>query len=87
MAVLNDIRNVYYVLAVGSEQLTTTGNYATITSYNNTGFGFVNVAITFFGVTTAIANGAYTEITNRVSSRDTDAAVGYDQYAWITSDL
>jgi hypothetical protein len=87
MAVLNDIRNIYYVLTVGSEKLTTTGNYATITSYNNTGFGFVNVAITFFGVTTAIANGAYTEITNTVSSRDTDAAVGYDQYAWITSDL
>ena len=82
MSVLNDVRNVYYVLAVGSEKLTTTGSYATITSYNDLGSGFFNVAITFFGVTTATANGAYTEVINRVSSRGQFPANSYSIYAW-----
>jgi hypothetical protein len=82
MSVLNDIRYVYYVLTVGSEKLTATGKYATLTSYVSIGSGFYNVAITFYGVTTATTNGAYSEIINKVSSRGSFPSSGYNTYSW-----
>jgi hypothetical protein len=88
MSVLNDIRYVYYALSVGSEKLTTiSGNYATLTSYVSLGGGFYNVAITFFGVTTATANGAYSELINRVSSRGSFPSSGYNTYSWSGDSL
>lgn len=82
MTVLNDVRYIYYVLSVGSEKLTTTGSYATFTSYVNTGSTLYNVALTFYGVTTASTNGAYDEVVNRVSSRGPYPTSGYNTYSY-----
>ena len=81
MAVLNVSKYIYYVLSLGSEKLTTTGNYATITSYTGGG-GFWNVTITFFGVTTATTNGAYSEVVNRIAARGNYPATGYSIFSY-----
>jgi hypothetical protein len=82
MSILNDSRYIYYALTVSSEKLSTTGNYATITSYTNVGGGFFNVQLTFFGVTTANSNGAHAEVVGRVAGRQYSNASGYSTYSW-----
>jgi len=86
MTVLNDARYIYYVLSVSSEKITTSGgNYVTITSYSGGGLSYVN--LTFYGITTANANGAHAEVYNRVASRGLYPAAGYDTFNIQTYDL
>ena len=82
MSTLNDGRYIYYVLTVGSEKISiSNGNYVTITSFSSGVSGITSVRLTFYGLTTASTNGAYTEVYNRVASRAYYPAPGYSYFA------